>query len=214
MTDTTATRESDSRRRRRPKSAATRRRILEAAAKVLRQKGYAGARLADIAAAAGTQAGSLYYHFPSREALVEEVLREGVDMAFRAVVDRVEGLGPEAGPRQRLAAAITAHAEAMLELGDFSFANIRIFGQLPGDLRTRHLAEQRAYGDYWRGLLEEARQAGLIAPDHDLSATRMLLLGMLNWTVEWYRPGPLSAADLARQAAETVLDGLLREPPP
>ncbi|ORB76440.1 hypothetical protein BST46_30110, partial [Mycobacterium timonense] len=56
---------------------ATRARILDSAALIFRNKGYAGTRLSDVAAAANTQAGSLYYHFPSREELVEEVLRVG-----------------------------------------------------------------------------------------------------------------------------------------
>jgi len=43
----------------------TRRQILDAAAKLLRQNGYASTSLRDIAAATGMKAGSLYYHFAS-----------------------------------------------------------------------------------------------------------------------------------------------------
>ncbi len=59
------------------KSQKTRERVLDAAAKIFRQKGYAATRLADIAAAADTQAGSLYYHFDSKEQLLDEVLERG-----------------------------------------------------------------------------------------------------------------------------------------
>ncbi|MSW20533.1 MAG: TetR family transcriptional regulator [Actinobacteria bacterium] len=55
----------------RTKSERTRTRILDAAAAVFSEQGY-GARLSDIARHAGIQTGSLYYHFSSREELVDE----------------------------------------------------------------------------------------------------------------------------------------------
>ena len=54
------------------KSQRTRARILDAAARVFRREGY-GARLSDIAAEAGIQTGSLYYHFDGRESLVADL---------------------------------------------------------------------------------------------------------------------------------------------
>ena len=56
------------------KSARTRERILDAAAHVLSRKGYAGTRLTDVADQAGLQAPAIYYYFPSREDLIEEVM--------------------------------------------------------------------------------------------------------------------------------------------
>ena len=53
----------------------TRSRILNAAASVLAREGYAAATLTEIAAVAKMQAGSLYYHFDSKDAIVEEVLQ-------------------------------------------------------------------------------------------------------------------------------------------
>jgi AcrR family transcriptional regulator len=70
------------------KSELTRQRILDAAAKVFRSNGYSGARLSDIAALAGIQTGSMYYHFDSREALVEEVLHLGIAVACEHAHDR------------------------------------------------------------------------------------------------------------------------------
>ncbi len=199
--------------RRRSKSDAKRQRILDAAAKVFREKGYAGARLSDIAAAANTQAGSLYYHFESRDALVRAVLDVGVENAFSAVAAGVEALGPRAGPRERLIAAIKVHIETNLEQDNYLSANARIFGQVPLAIREPHLQKQRAYGDFWRQLLAEAGQAGLMRPDLDPSASRMLILGMLNWCVEWYRPGRLSAAEIAALAADILMDGLMKAAP-
>src|SRR5215470_10769736 len=113
------------------KSERTRKRILDAAAKVFREQGYANARLADIAELADMQTGSLYYHFDGREDLVAEILRLGIETAWQHVRDAVDGLPPDTRPIDRLAAAVRAHTLAVLELSDYSSAQARIVGQVP-----------------------------------------------------------------------------------
>lgn len=195
------------------KSDATRQRILDAAAKVFRDKGYAGARLTDIAAAAGMQAGSLYYHFASREELVEEVLRAGVQQALEFMQREVEALPPEASATERLRTAVRSHLLMVLEIGDYTSANIRILGQLPEEIRKRHLVDQRQLGAYMQQLLEAARQAGEIRADVDLSVIRMLVFGALNWAVEWHQPGGRVTADeVANEFLAMILEGLATTP--
>ena len=77
----------------------TRLRILDAAAKTFRDKGYSATRLADIAAAAGTKAGSLYYHFDSKEQLLDAVLERGHGRVAKTVRERIDMLGPTASFR-------------------------------------------------------------------------------------------------------------------
>ena len=86
------------------KSERTRQRILDAAARVFREQGYANARLADIAELADMQTGSLYYHFDGREDLVAEILRLGVKTAWshvRAAVDALPADGHAPRPAGR-----------------------------------------------------------------------------------------------------------------
>ena len=187
----------------------TRQRILDAAAKVFRDKGYAGARLADIATAAGLQgAGSLYYHFPSRDALVEEVLRAGVAHTVEFVKRAVDALPAEATPGERLQTAMRAHLLCVLSIGDYTSANIRIFGQVPAGIRRKHLVAQRRYGVYFRQLLEAAQAAGEIRADVDLSVVRMLAFGAMNWSVEWFDPERSSAEQVAAEFVGMVFRGI------
>jgi AcrR family transcriptional regulator len=196
------------------KSERTRRRILDAAAKVFRERGYSGARLADIAAEAGMQAGSLYYHFDSREALVEEVMRVGNQHSGQIVAARLESLPADAGPLERLRAAIHAHLLAVLSISDYASATIKLIGQVPDDIRERQLVDQRRYGSLWRGLLEAGVAAGVIRDDVNPSVIRMAILGALNWSVEWYHPDGSPPDVIAGDIATMVLDGLVaREEP-
>ena len=137
------------------KGVATRARILDSAAHTFAVLGYAGTRLSDVAAAANTQAGSLYYHFPSREELVEEVLRVGQERTSGFVRRRVAALPGDASDLDRLREAISAHLDSVLESGDYTAATIRIIGQVPEEIRKRRIHEQREYGDFWRSLVNE-----------------------------------------------------------
>jgi AcrR family transcriptional regulator len=191
------------------KSERTRQRILDAAATVFREHGYSNARLSDIAALAGMQTGSLYYHFDSREHLVAEILRLGIETSWHHVREAVDALPPGATALDRLGAAIRAHTLTVLEISDYASAQARIVGQVPPEVRKGHMVHQRKYGAYWNELIEAAVASGEIRPDIDLFVARMLVLGALNWTAEWYTPQRgARPSDIADQAVAMLLDGL------
>ena len=190
------------------KSDRTRQRILDAAAACFQEHGFASVTLKDIAGRAGLQAGSLYYHFDSKEEIVEAVLIAGVERAFGSTREAVAALGVGADPLARLRVAIATHLRVVLMESAYASANLRIFGQVPEEIRARHLKLHRAYGAYWAALFEDAAAAGLIRPDCDLSVVRMLALGALNWSVEWYRQGRRSPGEIAAQASTMILDGI------
>ena len=195
-----------------PKSERTRQRILDAAARTFRDKGYAGTTLNDIAVAALLRAGSIYYHFDSKERLLEEVLDIGIARVSAAVERALEALPPETPPTERIRTGIEAHLRSLLYHGEYTSASFRIFGQAPRDVQSRVLARRRAYADRWRELLHEACEAGEIDPRRDLGLARMFLFGALNWSVEWYDPEKGTLDDFAREAAETFLHGILASP--
>jgi AcrR family transcriptional regulator len=190
------------------KSDRTRQRILDAAARAFQERGYASVTLKDIAALAAMQAGSLYYHFDTKEDLVEAVLDAGVDGAITGTREAVAALGTGTDPLARLRAAIAAHLRMVLVEGAYASANLRILGQVPAAVRERHLKRQRAYGAFWRSLFEDAAASGVIRRDLDLSVVRMLALGALNWSVEWYREGGRAPSEIAEHAATLILDGI------
>jgi AcrR family transcriptional regulator len=189
------------------KAELTRQRILDAAAVAFRDLGFANTRLSDIAERAGLQTPSIYYHFGSKEELVEEVLQLGVDRTFRHVQEQVSQV-PADDPLARLRAAIRAHLTMALATGQYSAANLRLYGQMPAEIRSRLLRKQRMVGRYWNDLLVAAQEAGVVRSELHLSAVRMLILGALNWATEWYDPRGLSVEEIAEQAAIVMLDGI------
>ena len=193
------------------KAEQTRQRILAAAARTFLQKGYAATRLSDIARAANMQAGSIYYHFESKEQIMAAVLDIGIRGVMEAVRDDVEALGPSASWRERIRTAIAAHLRLLLRQGDFTAADIRNYDQLPDQLQERHLQARTEYGEFWRKLLVDARDAGELRPDANLSLVRMLVLGALNWSLEWYDPTKLPTDRVADELWRMLFEGL--DPP-
>lgn len=190
------------------KSSRTRERILDATAKVLSRKGYAGTRLSDVAEAADLQAPALYYYFSSRDELIEEVVRLGQQRARQHVQEALDALPSEASPMHRLCTAIEQHLRVVLELSDYTTAAIRNVGQLPENIRHRMLAEQREYGKLWEELITAVKSDGMIDPQIDLLAVRMLIVGALNWAPEWWNPHRTSVDDVVRTALALVRGGL------
>jgi len=189
----------------------TRERILLEAARLFRHRGYAATSLRDIADAAGLKAGSIYYHFDSKEQIVNEVLAEGTAILTDTVKARIDAV-PETAPwRDKIAAGIDGHLWAILHHSDFMSANIRIYSQIPPSARSRHKIGRRAYSDYWDRLLEAALASGELRKDTDIAMIRLFVIGALNWTVEWYNPQRGSFQDFSRQISAIVFGGILLE---
>lgn len=70
---------------------ASRARLLEAAAQCFGERGYAATRIADITAAAGMSQAGYYRHFPDKNALLLEVLKEPLDALLAATGPLTEG---------------------------------------------------------------------------------------------------------------------------
>lgn len=187
----------------------TREKLLHAAARVLAERGYAGTTMAEIAESAGTQAGSLYYHFASREELIEAVMRRGVSLSHENTKAVLGHLAAHATPGERLRAAIRAHVRFQVEVSDFGRAAARSTKQVPEDVQARVVGAYREYGALFDGLIRSSIAAQEIHADVDPSALRMLIIGAANWIPEWYQPTGSSSADrIADLLVRMVFDGV------
>jgi AcrR family transcriptional regulator len=190
------------------KSALTRRRILDAAAHVLSVKGYSGLRLTDVAVEAELQAPAIYYYFPGREDLIEEVMWAGIAEMREHLVGVLDAMPAKASALDRLLAAVEAHLRHALEISDYTTASIRNAGQVPDGIRRRQLLEEERYGEIWRKLINDLARSGVLRPELDLYIAKMLVLGALNWTVEWWDSRRGSVDAVVANAQTLVRHGL------
>ena len=165
----------------------TKRRILDVAARLFRQQGYAAVSLRAIAKAADMQAGSLYYHFASKEELITQILNQGIDAVHDEVRRTVEAM---AGSDRHVIfkAAIRAHLKSLLRQSDYTSANVRIFGQVPEAVRERCMATRRAYEAFWDRLLMDLHHGASARSKSNRRVARLLILGGLNASLDWFDP--------------------------
>ncbi|MET0211091.1 MAG: TetR/AcrR family transcriptional regulator [Burkholderiaceae bacterium] len=192
----------------------TRDQILLEAARLFRHQGYAATTLRQIADAAGIKAGSIYYHFGSKDEILGVVLDKGIEAVDVEVRRRIAALPATATHRERVAAAVEGHLYGLLHHGDFTSANLRLYGQVPLAVKNKHRIVRRAYADYWDTLLEQAMESGELRADANLAVIRLFLIGALNWTVEWYNPQRGAFKPFVEQISAFVFDGIAPSAPP
>lgn len=170
------------------KSARTRAKVLSAAARIIRDRGYKAATMRAIATEAGIEAGSVYYHFSAKEDILDKVLDLGIRDLLNGVTETVSDAHVYPDGLSKIAAAIETHMEYLFSVSEFTSANIRIYGQLPKDVRARHWPVRHEYAQLWDSILSDAQKSGIIRSDIKIVPLRQVMLGALNWTVEWFDP--------------------------
>ncbi len=189
----------------------TKENILDAAAALFSKRGYNGTALRDIANALDMKAGSLYYHFESKEQMVLEILTLGMKNIISTVIQRVEELPEDATSRDVLVAAAKGHLTALLEKGDYTSTSIRNYAQMPEPVRKKGHVLREKYEKMWRTFLLKAQQEGDIKESVDLKILRLSLLGAMNRTLTWYKEGGLSVDEIAEIQIGFVWEGIASE---
>ncbi|MEU0834580.1 TetR/AcrR family transcriptional regulator [Streptomyces sp. NPDC005969] len=184
-----------------------RREILGTAAEVFAAQGYDATTVRRIADAAGLLAGSLYYHFDSKESMLDEILSS----FLRELWGRYDTvLATGLGPRETIEGLVT---ESFREI-DRHRAAVAIFQK-----ESRHLQNQPRFGyladaqhrfeKAWLGTLERGVAAGIFRADLDVRLTYRFVRDTVWVAASWYRPGGQhSPEEIARQYLSMVLEGI------
>ncbi|MDX1631315.1 MAG: TetR/AcrR family transcriptional regulator [Thermoanaerobaculia bacterium] len=181
-----------------------RREILGAAARVFRRRGFHDAGMREIAAELDMAVGNLYYYFQNKRELLAYCQMETLDELL-ASAGRIGELEiPADGKLRRL---IRSHLRSLHEGTPGSLAHLEV-ESLSDDWRPRVIAKRNRYERALRSLVETGIRDGSFRPVDPGVAVRTIL-GALNWTVRWYRPG--GRLDLSRVETEIcslLVDGL------
>ena len=170
--------------------------LIRASARLFRQHGFDGTTVRDIAAEAGMRSGSPFYHFKSKQEILAAVMEEGLTAGLAKTAPIIDS---EVPPRDKFRALLRAHLETVLGEGqDFIPVLLYNWRCLSPELQRRIIGLKDQYDQRWQQVLRLLKQAGLI--DDDSRVVRLLLLGAINFSVQWYKPGKgLSIAQLAQQ---------------
>jgi TetR/AcrR family transcriptional regulator, cholesterol catabolism regulator len=171
--------------------------LLDAAARLFRERGYHATSMRDIAKAVGMLSGSIYYHFDSKEEMLLAVYEEGK----RRVADAVDAaVKAETDPWRRLEAACAAHLGVLFGSRDFTQVMIQTLPHEAGAAEARLRELRRDYEQRFRRLIDDLK----LPPEIDRRYLRLLLFGALNWSHVWYRTNGDSPEIVARRFLDTL----------
>ena len=176
--------------------------LLQHAARLFRQQGFAMTTTRDIASAAGMRSGSPFYHFENKAALLFAVMEQGMRAALQIQATALQAVPPEAAPDVRLRTLVRAHFDVLLGAGsDFIPVMLYEWRSLSAAQRAGIARLQRQYEDAWADTLQALATAGRVQADAHIA--RLMMLGALNWSVQWYKPKKgASLDDLCDQAMQ------------
>ena len=185
----------------------TRDEILEAAALIFGQKGFHATSMQDIARAVDLQKASLYHHFPGGK---QELLVDILDWALDLLIEHMqEVVALAAPPGEKLRRAMQVYLETVLNYRAPAAVLLLEHRSLDPELHARHIPRRDRFERLWRDLIQEGMAEGTFNCTDPALAGRALL-GVMNWTITWYRPeGSLSAEAIAQQFSDLFLNGLL-----
>ena len=185
----------------------TREDILEAAAQVFRQKGFHGASMQDIAKAVSLQKASLYHHVSSKQELLLALL----DRALELLLERISEISnQEISADEKLKQMVRAYLQILAENMDLSAVLLFEHRSLERKQHARHVPNRDRFEALWRDVLAEGVATNLFTCE-DPALTARAILGIMNWTITWYRPdGPLEIDEIADHYSNLLLNGLCK----
>jgi AcrR family transcriptional regulator len=179
--------------------------ILRIAAGTFAQRGYRGSTIREIADRAKMLSGSLYYHFPSKEAMALEVVHSYFEELFAAYEEALVGI---TGPREQLRALFVAS----LRVSDRRHDEVLILYQDYHSLNAVDNTLSAAMGrveEIWVRVLERGVEDGSLRSDLEPRIVYRAIMGALSWVPRWYRPsGKFSIETIAEAYADLMIDGV------
>lgn len=168
-----------------PDEANRRQELIRVAAQQFRQKGFNGTSTRDIADAVGMHAGSPFYHFKTKQALLLAVMEEGLQDAL-AMMESIAKL--EIAPREKFKTLLRTHLATILERDqDAMTVLLYDWRSLSPEGQRKIISLKDRYEAIWQETLDALGRTGEL---HDSSKVgRFLIFGALNWIVQWYREG-------------------------
>lgn len=180
--------------------------LVQAAARLFREKGFDGTTIRDIAGAVGMRSGSPFYHFANKHellaAVMEEGLRLGLERTRSVLADDGDGT---LTPVQRFTRLVRTHYGILHDDGsDFIPVMLYDWRSLPAKYKRRIVDLKDGYDAIWQRTLDELHAQGLLRADPKLA--RLVILGGINFSATWFHAKSKSAGrvDLDELAAQTV----------
>lgn len=181
--------------------------VLQTAAQLFLETGYRQTSMRQLAARLNITKPALYYYFRTKEELLIECYREGIESIEAALLGALDCKG---NGLQKVKAYIHAYATAIVTY-DFGRCVAALDdSELSDQARRQVRTLKRRIDAALRGYVEEGIADGSIAPCNAKMAS-FAMAGAVNWIGTWYRPnGSLSPQEIVTEFTNILTSGLQR----
>ena len=183
--------------------------VLSNAARLFREKGFERTSLKEIAEACNMLPGSLYYRYNSKEALLVELMRRGIDLVTAEVES---AYASSDDPVERLRLCINAHLRTLLVDSDAVYVLLFEWRALGPEAREEIIELRDQYESLWAEILETMIEQGVIRKNVDGRLLRLIGLGALNWVATWFDPSGAHSLDAIGDLIwQIAMDGVINK---
>jgi len=176
------------------------------AIRLFSERGYPVIGMRDLSEAVGILPGSLYAHIESKEALLLDIVRSGVEN-FTQALTPIVAMPLTASERLRL--ALRAHMEVLAVNLDQTRVTFHQWHYLTGARHEEMVNARQDYEDVFRTLLREGSQDGSLHPRAERRVAALTIIGVLGSATEWFNPtGTSTPEQLADAIGDLLLSGL------
>lgn len=183
--------------------------VLTHAARLFREKGFEKTSLKEIAEACSMLPGSLHYRYKTKEALLVELMRWGVDLVSSEVESAYESSDD---PAEQLRLCINAHLRALLVDSDAVYVLLFEWRALRPEARKDVIDLRDQYESLWSRIIENTVENGVIRKNIDHRLLRLFGLGALNWVATWFDPnGDHSLDAIGDFIWQIAIDGVVNK---
>jgi len=184
--------------------------ILRTAARLFQERGYDATSMQDIASALHFSKAALYHHFESKDEILFQIMDYGMDVFEERVLSEIR---PIVDPEERLRTCIRLHIQLVLRGRDREITVILHENRaLPPDANKQINARKKSYIVLLENLIGEVqrkRAAGKALGTVHPQVAAFALLGMINWTYQWYHPeGEIQEEALIQQFTAIFFGGI------
>ncbi|KAA1423003.1 TetR/AcrR family transcriptional regulator [Mumia zhuanghuii] len=180
------------------------------AARVFREYGYSSATMDLIADTVGLNKGTLYHYYPSKSAILFELLSDQIDETI-ALADKVPS---DAQPSERLRELVRLQVERVAGVSDEVAVFFHEIPWIEKNLPAEQVKDLRQRIDTYRriteGLLTDGSAAGELR-GMDVAMIQYSIIGVLAYVPEWFRHrSPEATAEVVDGLSTFVMSGVLR----
>ena len=163
----------------------------------------------EIAKQAGIALGGLYFHFKSKEDLIDALMERGLRLVYEQVRDAIDSVPPDGSSAKKLELALNAHLNGALNIAELTLA-LRYLHKHERDSEapTEYFRIRDAHREMWIGLISKAQADGTLRPDTPAMLIYMYILGAMSWVPEWFDKERMSTERIAHFFTHFFFEGV------